>query len=63
MNMQFTFAVAIYVKDTSPTTAQEGQVAATGSTEDRARRRLLEHLHDKGLYARRVQLFAAKPAK
>jgi hypothetical protein len=54
-NKIFKFLVYVYPADGgTPAGAECGLFTSSGSQEDRARRRLLGHLHSKGLMAARV---------
>lgn len=62
MNLKYTFQIAAYrANTTSP--MEVIQVSATGSQETRARRRLIEHLHGKGIFAKSVELLATEKAR
>lgn len=62
MNQEWLFQVEAYVKDEPKETAMVGHGVATGSTEDRARRRLLFGLHSNNMFARSVTLLKSRPA-
>jgi hypothetical protein len=61
MNQIFTFTAAVYT--TNPHQCELVALQTTGSMETRARRRVLQNMHDSGLKVRKLDLVGCKPAK
>ena len=61
MNQIFTFTAAVYT--TNPHNCELVPVQASGSTETRARRRVLDNMHDSKRKVRTLELVGCKPAK
>lgn len=61
MNQIFTFHAALYKTDRNAVVPVALQ--ASGSTETRARRRVLQNMNDSGMFVRTLELVGCKPAK
>ena len=61
MNQAFLFQVRAYRQDDPTKAPQDGQCIATGSVETRARRRLLDTLHEKGWFISTLVCLDSKP--